>query len=959
MKKQCISLRNLFIALLLCISTAFFVCASFFIFSTFNRKDTVTAHAATAVTDPIYWGVNGDTLTFSASAVGGTPNGSFINGVPDSNYLRSICYSTSVCASITKANFADKISFSNTEGLFCNLSNLTEVQNSSNLDMSNVTSMDSMFQNCNSLLQLDVSDWDVSKVTLFGRAFSGCSSLKSLDVSKWNTASGTSFVYIFENCSSLQSIDVSGWDTSNANIISGVFKNCISLTEIDVSGWDTTYVRYFCYLFDGCSKLRYADLSGFDFSKAERIDAMFNGTSAMEVLKLGASAVNCFKNPPSHATIVQNPALPTLNDGNGNTFTDINSLPDSGAMFFTNVKHTHSHKSTDTGIVTPPTCTAQGYTTYTCYMCGESFIADYTRANGHSFTNYVYNDDATCTADGTETAKCDNCAETHTKTKTGSMEPHIQGAHHDAVAATCSQTGNVEYWDCANGCGCKLNSSNQAVSSVITPINPNAHSFTNYVSNDNATCTDNATETAVCDHGCGQTDTREIQGTATGHKWATAWSKDSINHWHVCENSGCTAKGGETAHVYNWVTDTPATLTTTGIQHEECLCGAKRNENTVIPIQTCAHANLTHHDRVEPTCAATGNVEYWYCSDCGKNLDSVNTEIPDITIPIDPTAHIFTNYISDGNATCTQDGTKTAHCAHGCGATDTIADAGSMTDHVYEWVITKQPTTEEEGEKQEKCTVCGHEGEKETIAKLVEDPGGNGNVSDLPPDNDYDLEIAVKESDNLYTVQGVNKGFKVELFVVDGDNKTEYDKEKEVTLTLMIPESMKDNFTLYRRVGDILEKVETDEYTVSGLALSIRTKLPNEYVFNSPSPEEPAAGIPCWVWLIVGLVAVAIVGVIVIIVVVAKKKNGGDEPPAPIIQQGEQYDDSDLKAKLSAQDKKLDELINREQPVGALEQELSDDDLRAYFSDTELKNMVKTGQLSQEDCNRIISGRKK
>ena len=885
-------------SIIMIICAVFFACASFAVSYFLKREDTVTAHATTAVTDPIYWGVNNGTLTFSTSAVGGTPNGSFTNGMCDVNYFNNVTNSTTVCPSITKANFADKISFANTECLFWNLSNLTEVQNSSNLDMSNVTSMDSMFQHCNSLQQLDVSDWDVSKVSAFGRAFSGCSSLKSLDVSKWNTASGTNFVYMFEDCSSLQAIDVSGFDMSKAFNINAVFKNCSSLTEIDVSGWNTANVNYFSSLFDGCSKLRYADLSDFDFSKVIRIDTMFNGTSAMEVLKLGASSINCFKNPPSHATIVQDPALPILNDGNGNTFTDINSLPDSGAMFFTNVKHTHSHKSTDTGTVTPPTCTAQGYTTYICYMCGDSFRADYTNAKGHSFTNYVYNNDATCMADGTETATCDNCTATDTRTKTSSMLPHVQGAHHDAVAATCSQTGNVEYWECANGCGCNLNSTNQAVSSVTIPVNPNAHSFTNYISNDNATCTDNATETAACDHGCGQTDTREILGTATGHKWATAWSKDATNHWHVCENSGCTAKGGETAHVYNWVTDTPATLTTTGIQHEECLCGAKRNEGTVIPIQTCAHSHLTHHDRVEATCVATGNVEYWHCDDCNKNLDSVNTEIPDVTIPIDNTAHVFTNYVSDNNATCTADGTKTAQCDHGCGETDTVTDTGSMTQHTYEWEITKQPTEDEEGEKREKCTVCGHIGATETIAKLIKDPGGNGNVSDLPPDKDYDLEIAVKESDNLYTVQGVNKGFKVELFVMDGDNKVEYDKDKEVTLTLMIPEEMKDSFTLYVRRGDVLEPVSAEEYTVDGLALSIRTKLPNEFVFNAPAPEEPAAGIPWWVWLIVGLAGAAVIGVVIVIIVVAKKKSA-----AAVVA-----DNGEVLGRLDKQDEKLNEI---------------------------------------------------
>ena len=40
-----------------------------------------------------------------------------------------------------------------------------------------------------------------------------------------------------------------------------------------------------------------------------------------------------------------------------------------------------------------------------------------------------------------------------------------------------------------------------------------------------------------------------------------------------------------TGHQYAWVIDKEATETETGIKHEECACGAKRNENTVIPIK--------------------------------------------------------------------------------------------------------------------------------------------------------------------------------------------------------------------------------------------------------------------------------------------------------------------------------------------------------------------------------------
>lgn len=45
-----------------------------------------------------------------------------------------------------------------------------------------------------------------------------------------------------------------------------------------------------------------------------------------------------------------------------------------------------------------------------------------------------------------------------------------------------------------------------------------SHSFTNYNYNEDApSCTENGTETAECDNGCGETDTKEAIGTAPGH----------------------------------------------------------------------------------------------------------------------------------------------------------------------------------------------------------------------------------------------------------------------------------------------------------------------------------------------------------------------------------------------------------------------------------------------------------
>lgn len=56
------------------------------------------------------------------------------------------------------------------------------------------------------------------------------------------------------------------------------------------------------------------------------------------------------------------------------------------------------------------------------------------------------------------------------------------------------------------------------------------------------------------------------------------------------------------------------------------------------------------------------------CTVCGEELDAIKD-------------HTYGEYVSDGNATCEADGTKTAECIYGCGKTDTVVDAGSKGDH--------------------------------------------------------------------------------------------------------------------------------------------------------------------------------------------------------------------------------------------------------------------------------------
>ena len=66
------------------------------------------------------------------------------------------------------------------------------------------------------------------------------------------------------------------------------------------------------------------------------------------------------------------------------------------------------------GTVTAPTCTDDGYTTYTCSACGDVYVADATEALGHSYVGTVTTA-ATSTTDGVMTYTCGTCGDSYTE----------------------------------------------------------------------------------------------------------------------------------------------------------------------------------------------------------------------------------------------------------------------------------------------------------------------------------------------------------------------------------------------------------------------------------------------------------------------------------------------------------------------------------------------------------------
>ena len=157
--------------------------------------------------------------------------------------------------------------------------------------------------------------------------------------------------------------------------------------------------------------------------------------------------------------------------------------------------HTHNYTAT---VTKQPTCTAEGVKTFRC-SCGDSYTETISAA-GHVFGAYVYNNDATEAADGTETAACTICGAKDTRTAAGTKIAHVHN-YTAAVtkAATCAEEG-VKTYTCS--CG----------SSYTEAVPVIAHSFGDYIYNDDATTEKDGTRTATCSV-CGKTDTVTAEGT--------------------------------------------------------------------------------------------------------------------------------------------------------------------------------------------------------------------------------------------------------------------------------------------------------------------------------------------------------------------------------------------------------------------------------------------------------------
>ena len=172
------------------------------------------------------------------------------------------------------------------ERMFINCDSLVGIKGLNHFDTSKVTDMSAMFYFCCNLASLDVSNFNTSNVINMGGMFNRCRLLTSLNLSNFDTSKVTDMGSMFYDCNGLTSLNLSNFDTSKVTDMFGMFMNCSGLTSLNLSNFDTSKVTDMESMFNGCNSLASLNLSNFDTSKVTNMSKMFRECNSLASLNL-------------------------------------------------------------------------------------------------------------------------------------------------------------------------------------------------------------------------------------------------------------------------------------------------------------------------------------------------------------------------------------------------------------------------------------------------------------------------------------------------------------------------------------------------------------------------------------------------------------------------------------------------------------------------------------------------
>ncbi len=362
-------------------------------------------------------------------------------------------------------------------------------------------------------------------------------------------------------------------------------------------------------------------------------------------------------------------------------------------------------------VVTPPTCTAEGYTTHTCSVCGDSYVDSYVEKAEHKYEAVVTV--PTCTEKGYTTHTCSVCGDSYVDSYT-EAENHSWGAWVTDKKATCTESGE-KHRVCQND-------ANHVETVTVKVL---GHSYGEWIIDKRATCLEDGEKHRVCQNDAAHVETVAIK--ATGH---------SISDWYVTDEPTCTEEGAKARKcAYCDYTETD-TLPAKGHTWDEwvviegdCELGYKHQRTCTTCGETVKegfrpgshtyrydeNGNIIYDDIVYPTCTKDGYYIY-DCDVCGGGEVIITVETPGYEEELKATGHNFGEWIIVSEPTCFREGTKYRVCANdcktSCGLDTESREYGTIPakQHEGKWIAAsgKDATCNEDGYTDyHYCADCG------------------------------------------------------------------------------------------------------------------------------------------------------------------------------------------------------------------------------------------------------------
>ena len=159
----------------------------------------------------------------------------------------------------------------------------------------------------------------------------------------------------------------------------------------------------------------------------------------------------------------------------------------------------------------------------------------------------------------------------------------------------------------------------------------------------------------------------------------------------------------------------PATCTEKGVRTYTCT-GSTHTRTEDIPALNHSFAGQAYVSDNNATCEQDGTKTV-KCVRYGTGGCTATDTVTDTDSKL---GHFFEDYVSNNDATCEHDGTKTAKCVRygegGCTATDTVTDTDSKLGHLFEdYISNNDATYARDGTKTAKCVRYDQCGETHTV----------------------------------------------------------------------------------------------------------------------------------------------------------------------------------------------------------------------------------------------------